>query len=42
LNSFAKDWKHWSTTERVAAELFGATWICGLVRSYAGTWVMTR
>ena len=31
LNSFAKDWKHWSTTERVAAELFGVAWIGGLL-----------
>ncbi len=31
LNSFAKDWKRWSTTERVAAELVGVAWIGGLV-----------
>jgi len=31
LNSFAKDWKHWSTTERVVAELVGLAWIGALV-----------
>jgi hypothetical protein len=31
LNSFAKDWKCWSMTERVVAELVGLAWICSLV-----------